>query len=338
MKSEERRVNNYLFFTLRFSLFCMNILILANKFNTYSTRQLRETFESRGHSVRLLSPFNTTLLVGGQWSAVGGQRSAVGGRRSAVIFSEGKPLPLPDVALLRVTAHTAFGLRLGRAAEYHLAAQLQLQGVYCVNKPEAKRRAADKFLSLQILSQAGLPVPSTALTWDAENIEDLAHDFLGEPLVLKANDRTWGQGVTLADDAETAAKELERARKAHSVTLAQRCIAEAAGQDIRVFVVGEKVAGAMRRRARPGEFRANAHLGGSAEGISNLPAAYADLALTAAKTLHLDIAGVDLLESAAGPLILEVNSSPGLKMIESATGKDIAGQVVEEIQRMKAEG
>ncbi len=303
----------------------MNILILANKFNTYSTRRLSEIFESRGHSVRLLSPFNTTLLVGGQ--------------RSAVIFSEGKPLSLPDVALLRVAAYTKFGVTLGRAAEYHLATQLQLQGVYCVNEPEAKRRAADKFLSLQLLNQTGLPVPPTALTWDAEKIEDLARDFLGEPLVLKANDRTWGQGVTLADNAKAAFAALKRAREEHSVTLAQRYIAEAAGQDIRVFVVGEKIAGAMRRRARPGEFRANAHLGGGAEGISNLPADYARLALTAVKTLELDIAGVDLLESAAGPLILEVNPSPGLEMIEKVTGKDIAGQVAEEvIQRMKAEG
>ncbi len=302
--------------------------------------------------MRLLSPFDTTLKL----SALSGQLSA-GGKpqaaedesspfilhpssfKEAVIFSQGKPLPLPDVALLRVTAHTAFGASLGRAAEYHLATQLQLQGVYCVNEPEAKRRAANKLLSLQVLSQAGLPVPPTALTWDAENIEWLARDFLGEPLVLKANDRTWGQGVTLADDAEAAFAALKRAREEHSVMLAQQYIAEAAGQDIRVFVVGGEVAGAMRRRARPGDFRANAHLGGSAEGISALPKAYTRLALAAAKALRLDIAGVDLLESAAGPLILEVNSSPGLKMIESVTGKDIAGQVVGWAeQRMKAEG
>ncbi|HEY85890.1 MAG TPA: hypothetical protein G4N96_12360, partial [Chloroflexi bacterium] len=146
--------------------------------------------------------------------------------------------------------------------------------------------------------------------------------------VLKANDRTWGKGVMLADDEEAAFAALKRAREEYSVMQSQQYIPEAAGQDIRVFVVGEEVAGAMRRRARSGDFRANAHLGGSAEGINDLPNAYARLALAAAKALRLDIAGVDLLESAAGPLILEVNSSPGLKMIESVTGIDIAGRIV----------
>lgn len=294
----------------------MDVLILAKKFDTYSTRRFVHVLQERNHRVRLLSPLDCTLKLDGD---------------AAEVISSGANIPIPDVALLRSTAHTEFGVTVGRALETYLGMHLKIRGAICLNDPGAKFRASSKFLALQILTQAGIPVPPTFLTWDAANIEWIARDYLGTPLVVKMNEGTWGMGVELAEDIKTARSVMQKAGEMKRIALAQKYIREAQEQDIRVFVVGGRVIGAMRRISRADDFRSNIHQGGQAERI-DLPKEYAELAIAAAGALDLEIAGVDILETETGPLILEANPSPGLEQIEAATNIDIATQIVEYVE------
>lgn len=291
----------------------VDVLILAKKFDTYSTRRLVDILRERNHAVNLLSPLECSLRIDGD---------------SFDVISSGANIPVPDIVLPRSTAYTEFGITVGRTLETYLGIHLKMRGAICINDPEAKFRASSKFLALQILSHAGIPVPTTFLTWDSANIEWIAHNYLGTPLIVKMNEGTWGMGVELAEDIETARSLIQAAGDMKRIMLAQEYIIEARAQDIRVLVVGGQAIGAMRRVSRSDDFRSNVHQGGKAEPI-DLPKEYADMAVSAARALDLDIAGVDILKTETGPLVLEANPSPGLEQIEAATNIDIATQIVE---------
>jgi len=296
----------------------MDVMIVAKKADTYSSRRLVSVLRERNHSVNIISPLDCTLSIdGGVFD----------------IISSGSSIPIPNIALLRSTAYTEFGTTVGRAFETYLGTHLKIRGTICINDPEAKFRASNKFLTLQILHNAGIPVPSTFLTWDAANIQWIAGDYLRPPLIVKMNEGTWGMGVELAEDIETARTLVQTAGAMKRITLAQKFITAAQEQDIRVLVVGGQVIGAMRRISGTGNFRSNVHQGGRAECI-DLPQEYADLAVLAASSLELEIAGVDILETETGPLVLEANPSPGLEQIEAVTNLDLATQIVEFLESL----
>jgi ribosomal protein S6--L-glutamate ligase len=193
-------------------------------------------------------------------------------------------------------------------------------------------RSRDKLRSLQVLSRANLGLPKTVFTNYSKNVEDVINDVGGTPLVIKLLEGTQGLGVVLAETDTAATSVLEAFNGLKARVIAQEFVKEAKGADIRVFVVDGVVIGAMKRQGKEGEFRSNLHRGGSAE-IIKLSIDEENAALKAARVMGLGVAGVDLLQSARGPLILEVNSSPGLEGIESATGIDIAGKIIHYIER-----
>jgi len=294
----------------------MDVLVLAKKADTYSTRRLVNVLRKRNHSANIISPLDCVLSID-----------------SGVfdIISSGGSIPIPNIALLRSTAYTEFGTTVGRAFETYLGMQLKFRGAICINDPEAKFRAGSKFLALQILNHAGIAVPATFLTWDPANVEWIAGNYLKTPLIVKMNEGTWGMGVELAEDVETARTLVQSAGEVNRIMLAQEYITAAQEQDIRVLVVGGQVIGAMRRISPADNFRSNVHQGGKAERI-DLPKEYADIAVSAARALDLEIAGIDILETEAGPLVLEANPSPGLEQIEAVTNIDIATQIVEYLE------
>lgn len=304
----------------------MRIAILAQDFEAYSTCRLAEVLSRRGHDLTLVSPTDCTVHMG-----QAGPEEAGG----AGVWHRGQSLRGTELVLLRCVAATTPGLSVIRPLETSIALQLGLTGARCVNQPQAKQLAQDKFLSLQVLSQAGVPVPDTFLTWSPEQLEAVVRQHLGTPVVLKTLQGTWGVGVMRADSVASARAIFETLGGMERLVMAQRYIPEAARQDIRAIVVGQEVLGAFRRRTPPDEFRANIHRGGSAEMV-DLPAGYAKMAVAAAQALGLDLAGVDLVETEAGPLVLEVNATPGWKQIERLSDIDATGRIaafVEELAR-----
>jgi ribosomal protein S6--L-glutamate ligase len=290
----------------------MHAIILAQDFESYSTKRLADGLQFRGHQVTLVSPLHCTLRIDGESSAV---------------VCAGQALPAADLVLPRCASLTSFGLTVVRHFEAAVALQLQMAGARCVNDPQAKLLAHDKFLSLQVLDAAGIPVPASYLTWDSDALDEIVGDRLGTPLVLKTVQGTWGVGVMRADSPVAARSTFETLHSMNQVVLAQRYVAEAAGQDVRAMVVGQRVVGAFRRTAPPGEFRANIHRGAEPEMV-RLPAEVQALAVAATRALGLELAGVDLLETSGGPLLIEINPSPGWKQIERLSDTDVAGAIV----------
>jgi ribosomal protein S6--L-glutamate ligase len=204
--------------------------------------------------------------------------------------------------------------------------------VFSATESQALVRSRDKLRSLQILSRAGLGLPKTVFTNYSKDVKDVVDAVGGAPLVIKLLEGTQGIGVVLADNRNSAESILEAFNGLQARVIAQEFIKEAGGADIRVFIVDGHVVGAMKRQGKEGEFRSNLHRGGSAN-IIELTDEEENAALRAAKAMGLGIAGVDMLQSSRGPLILEVNSSPGLEGIEGATGKDIATHIIKYIER-----
>jgi len=296
----------------------MKVIILAQK-DSYALRRLANAITLRQHHLKIISPIDCTVRIDGAHAEV-------------IYYSQ--PLSA-DVVLLRCIAYTRHGITIVRAFETYVANQLKLSGAVCINDPEAKLRAHDKFLTLQALNNSGIPVPPTFLTWNQTNLESIAYNHLGFPLILKMNEGTWGMGVTRADSLESARSIFDTIKGMERVFTLQKYVAEAKGRDIRVFVLGKRVIGAIKRTARVHDFRSNIHQGGRAESV-HLPSSYADVAIRAADVMGLDIAGVDILETNEGPKVIEVNPSPGFESIESATGVDVATQIVQYIeQRVK---
>ena len=239
-----------------------------------------------------------------------------------------------------VTGVDAIIPRIGASVSFYGTAvvrQFEMMGKFALNESVAISRSRDKLRSLQLLSRKGLGLPITGFAHSAENTKDLIDMVGGAPLVIKLLEGTQGVGVVLAETSKAAESVIEAFRGLDANILAQEFIKEAGGSDIRCFVIGDKVVAAMKRQGAEGEFRSNLHRGGSASIVKITPEERSTAA-RAAKVMGLNVAGVDLLRSNHGPVVMEVNSSPGLEGIETATGKDIAGMIVEFIEKRVGTG
>ena len=288
----------------------MRLGILSRNRKLYSTRRLVEAAQQRGHTVQVVDPLRCYMRIS---------------PGLAEIHYKGKVLEGFDAIIPRIGASITF---YGTA----VVRQFETMGVYTVNSADGIGRARDKLRSMQLLSQQGIGLPTTVCAHSPDDTDDLVAMLGDPPHVLKLVEGTQGQGVVLAENlaASISLAEAFRGVKAHF--LMQEFVREAKGSDLRAFVVGGKVVATMMRQAREGEFRSNLHRGGSALRVK-LTREERATAIRAAATMGLGIAGVDLLRSDRGPLVLEVNSSPGLEGIEGASGIDVAGVVIDYIER-----
>jgi ribosomal protein S6--L-glutamate ligase len=281
------------------------LAVLSRKKTLYSTRRLVEAARAADVRPRVVDVLACNLVLA---------------RGHARIFVGGEELTGVAVAVPRIGASvTGAGLAVVR--------QLEAQGVPVVNGADAIARSRDKLRALQLLAAAGVAVPRTVLARGAREVADLVEHVGGLPAILKLIQGTQGVGVMIAHSAAEVESILSTMWNLGQEILLQEFVAESGGRDVRALVVGDRVVGAMRREAKTGEFRSNLHRGGEGTPIE-LPETYAQAAVRAASVLGLRIAGVDLLEAASGPLVLEVNSSPGFEGLERATGADIAGAIV----------
>ncbi|MDF2179198.1 30S ribosomal protein S6--L-glutamate ligase [Aliiglaciecola sp. CAU 1673] len=288
----------------------MRIAVLSRNSNLYSTRRLREAGEARGHEVHVIDPLKCYMNINMQSSSV---------------HIKGKELPEFDAIIPRIGASITF---YGTA----VLRQFEMMGVYPLNESVAISRSRDKLRSLQLLSRKGIGLPITGFANQASNIPDLIEMVGGAPLVIKLLEGTQGIGVVLAETRQAAESVIEAFMGLRANIMVQEYIREAGGADIRCFVIGDKVIAAMKRQAKAGEFRSNLHRGGSASLIRLTPEERST-AVRAARTMGLNVAGVDILRSNHGPVVMEVNSSPGLEGIEAATGKNIADHIIEFIEK-----
>lgn len=288
----------------------MRIGILTRNPQLYSTRRLVEAAEARGHEVRLLDTLACTIHLG-----AGGPELHLEGQRV-----EGLDAVIPRIG----ASITFYGLAVVR--------QLEAMGVYCLNGSVAITRSRDKLRAHQLLAKQGIGLPVTAFAHYPTAVDDVVRMVGGPPLIVKLLEGTQGVGVVLCETKKAAESVIQAFRGLKAYLLVQEFIKEAAGRDVRCLVIGEKVVAAMERVGAEGEFRSNLHRGGSAVATKISPAERRT-AVQAARALGLRVAGVDILRSQRGPLVLEVNSSPGLEGIERATGKDIAGLIVEHIEK-----
>ncbi|HSM63972.1 MAG TPA: 30S ribosomal protein S6--L-glutamate ligase [Gillisia sp.] len=288
----------------------MNIKILSRNSRLYSTRRLVEAAKKRDHHVEVIDPLKCDLLIE---------------KRKPSIFYKGKLLGPTDAVIPRIGASITF---YGSA----VVRQFEMNGVFTTTSAQALVRSRDKLRSLQVLSRARLGLPKTIFTNYSKDVRDVIAHVGGTPLIIKLLEGTQGLGVVLAETQNAAESVIEAFNGLHARVIVQEFIKEAGGADVRAFVVDGQVVGAMKRQGKEGEFRSNLHRGGIAS-VIELSDEEEAAAIKAAKSMKLGIAGVDILQSARGPLILEVNSSPGLEGIETATGKDIAKSIIRYIER-----
>jgi len=288
----------------------MKILILSRNPRLYSTRRLVEAARARGHEVRVVDTLHCYMNV-----------SPV----DPSVHYKGEILEEYDAVIPRIGASITF---YGTA----VLRQFEMLGVYPLNESVAITRARDKLRSLQLLSRKGVGLPVTGFAHSPDDIQDVIRSVGGAPLVIKLLEGTQGIGVVLAETQKAAESVIEAFMGLSANIMVQEFIKEAGGSDIRCFVIGEKVVAAMKRTAKEGEFRSNLHRGGRAE-IIKLTPEERSTAVRAANILGLNVAGVDILRSNHGPVVMEVNSSPGLEGIESATGKDVARLIIEFIEK-----
>ena len=289
----------------------MKIAMLARNPNLYSHKRLVEAAEAKGHAIDII---NTTQCY-----------MNITAHRPQVLY-RGESLALRgyDAVIPRIGASiTFYGLAVLR--------QFEMMGVWPLNESVAIGRSRDKLCSLQLLSREGLGLPVTGFANSASQAEEMIRMVNGPPVVIKLLEGTQGIGVTLSNTMLSAKSVFEAFQGAKVNILVQEFIEEASGTDIRAFVIGNRVVGAIMRHGEPGEFRSNLHRGGSCEQIRITPEERSS-AVRAAKVIGLNVAGVDLLRSNHGPVLMEVNSSPGLEGIEKATGLDIAGRIVSFIE------
>lgn len=287
----------------------MRIVILSRQETLYSTRVLVEAATRRGHQVRVLDTLQFDIRVS---------------KQNPELFYQGEPVGPVDAVIPRIGASiTFFGLAVVR--------QFEMMGVYCVNESQAIARSRDKLRCLQILSRHDIGLPPTVYTRQADHINGCIDRVDGPPVVVKLLQGTQGIGVVLAETAVAASSVIEAFQGLDQNILIQKFIKEAKGSDIRALVVGRKVVAAMKRKAVAGEFRSNIHRGGKATKV-RLTADYRKTALAAARVLGLRVAGVDMIESGEGAMVMEVNSSPGLEGIQKTTGVDVADAIIEHIE------
>jgi ribosomal protein S6--L-glutamate ligase len=289
----------------------MRLAILSRNESLYSTRMLVEAARKRGHSPRVLDTLQFDIRLS---------------KQHPQLFYRGEPVGPVEAVIPRIGASiTFFGLAVVR--------QFEMMGIYCVNESQAIARSRDKLRCLQILSRHDIGLPPTVYTRQADHVQACIDQLDGPPVVVKLLQGTQGVGVVLAESTAAASSVIEAFQGLDQNILIQKFIRESKGSDIRALVVGRKVVVAMRRKAAAGEFRSNMHRGGSATRIARLPAEYRKTALAAARVLGLRVAGVDMIESDEGPMVMEVNSSPGLEAIQKTTGVDVAGAIIEQIER-----
>lgn len=288
----------------------MKIAVLSRNPKLYSTRRLVEAARERGHEVRVLDVLRCYMNI-------------TSSRPS--IHYKGEKLDQFDAVIPRIGASVTF---YGTA----VLRQFEMMGVFPLNESVAISRSRDKLRSLQLLARKGIGLPVTGFAHSPDDVNDLMQMVGGAPLVIKLLEGTQGIGVVLAETTQAAESVIEAFMGLKANILTQEFIKEAGGADIRCFVIGDKVVAAMKRQGKEGEFRSNLHRGGSAALIRITPEERST-ALRAAKTMGLNVAGVDLLRSNHGAVVMEVNSSPGLEGIEGATGKDIAATIVQFIEK-----
>lgn len=288
----------------------MKILILSRNSSLYSTRRLKEAGEARGHSVRVIDYLRCYMNITAH--------------RPAIIY-QGEELAQVDAVVPRIGAtHTFYGSAVVR--------QFEVMHTFAANNSQGINRSRDKLRCLQILAQEGIGLPVTGFAHSTKDIDGLLETVGGAPVVVKLLEGTQGMGVVLAETKKAAESVIGAFRQLDANILVQEFIKEARGADIRVIVIGGRAVAAMKRQGAPGEFRSNIHQGGSAEKIKLTPEERST-ATRAAKLMGLGFAGVDLLRSNHGPVVMEVNSSPGLEGIEGATGVDVASKVIEYVEK-----
>ncbi|QED38562.1 30S ribosomal protein S6--L-glutamate ligase [Antarcticibacterium arcticum] len=288
----------------------MNIKILSRNSHLYSTQRLIEAAKKRGHHVEVMDPLKCDLVIE---------------KRKPSIFYKGKVITDTDAVIPRIGASVTF---YGTA----VVRQFEMMGVFTTTESQALVRSRDKLRSLQVLSRARLGLPKTVFTNYSKDVGEVIKHVGGAPLIIKLLEGTQGLGVVLAETKNAAESVIEAFNGLQARVIVQEFIKEAGGADIRALIVDGHVVGAMKRQGKEGEFRSNLHRGGTAS-VIELTDDEENAAIKAAKSMGLGVAGVDMLQSSRGPLILEVNSSPGLEGIEAATGKDIAKSIIRYIER-----
>lgn len=288
----------------------MKIAILSRGPKLYSTRSLATAIKKRGHEVRIIDTLKCYMNIASH---------------KPMVYYEGEALDDIDAVIPRIGASITF---YGTA----VVRQFEMMNKFALNESVAISRSRDKLRSLQLLSRRGIGLPITGFAHSTKDTKHLIKMVGGAPLVIKLLEGTQGVGVVLAETQKAAESVIEAFRGLNANILAQEFIKEAGGSDIRCFVIGEKVVAAMKRQGAEGEFRSNLHRGGSATVIRITPEERST-AVRAAKIMGLNVAGVDILRSNHGPVIMEVNSSPGLEGIEAATSKNVADMIVAFIEK-----
>lgn len=288
----------------------MKIAILSQNANLYSTKRLREAGQEQGHDMRVIDYLRCYMNITS---------------KKPTIVYKGKPLENFDAIIPRIGASKTF---YGTA----VVRQFEVMDVFSPNESQAISRSRDKLRSMQILAREGVGLPVTGFAHATQDIDGLIETVGGAPLVIKLLEGTQGIGVVLAETYQAAKSVIEAFRGLDANILVQEFIKEAGGADLRCFVVGGEVIAAMKRQGAEGDFRSNLHRGGNAEKIELSPEE-TDTALRASRAMGLKVAGVDLLRSNHGPVVMEVNSSPGLEGIEKATGIDVAGKIIDFIAK-----
>jgi ribosomal protein S6--L-glutamate ligase len=293
----------------------MKIAILSRNPKLYSTRRLVEAAQARKHEVKIIDVLRCYMNIV---------------PHTPDIHYKGRKLEGFDAVIPRIGASVTF---YGAA----VVRQFEMMGVYSVNESVAITRSRDKLRALQLLARKGIGLPATGFGHAPDDTKDLINLVGGAPLIVKLTEGTQGVGVVMCETDKAAESVIEAFRGLNAHFLVQEFIKEAQGADIRCFVIGGKVVAAMMRQAKPGEFRSNLHRGGSATAIKITPEERST-AVRAAKIMGLNIAGVDILRSTHGPVVMEVNSSPGLEGIEHTTGVDIADQIIAFIEKTAKPG
>lgn len=288
----------------------MKIIILSRNPKLYSTRRIVEAGTKRGHEMRVVDHSKCDIVIE---------------KKKPQVFFKGEPLTDVDAIIPRIGASMTF---YGTA----VVRQFEMMKVFSATESQALVRSRDKLRSLQILSRAGLGLPKTSFTNYSKDVTGVIDHVGGAPCIIKLLEGTQGIGVVLAETRSAAESVLEAFHGLQARVIVQQFVKESGGADIRAFVVDGVVVGAMKRQGKENEFRSNLHRGGTASPIT-LSEDEENAALKAAKALSLSIAGVDMLQSNDGPMIMEVNSSPGLEGIETTTGKDIANSIIRYVER-----
>jgi len=290
----------------------MNIVILSRNSSLYSTERLIEEGEKRGHKMEVIDPLKCDIIIE---------------REKPTIYYKDRYLDYVDAVIPRIGASVTFyGCAVVR--------QFEMMNVFVIATSDAIQRSRDKLRSLQRLSKAGIGMPKTVFTNYSRDVEEVIEHVGGVPVIIKLLEGTQGLGVVLAETKNAANSVLEAFNGLEARVIVQEFIKEAKGADIRALIVDGQVVGAMKRQGKEGEFRSNLHRGGSAD-IIKLDEQELKLAMNASRVLKLPVCGVDMLQSSRGPLLLEVNSTPGLEGIEEATGRNIAKSIITYIEKNK---